>query len=557
MAYYIVWRQGDGSTVQRDELPDLKTFFRNLPVHFYSQQQLSRLTESKQDDGSERLLELLDGFAKNELKELSEQENIIIRQIRDAFNKLCKAGAFNEELKRLQQEENDLTRQWKARREIQGDAQQHQQLKAEAHYLEGLLGVPGKQFSDVAALAKSIADSHHPFPTGDSPHAVWFQQFDDKVKTAKDTLTKNICEAVKQFERDIQALRKDDSDWPAIQAELNQADEQFKKACDDKGLTPDDVGRLQEINQSREKKQREIEKLNSEIQELKATTDDPEEIVEELHQLWKEQTVKREKAANRANKLAVLNDSSRPFIEVTVQYQQDKKSFQEHWQKFKDATSVKGNTRLGKNWEDCGNGLFTLFVSTQNAESPWQMLHNFLSMKPEQVELNCGNISPEELLNHIKEHPKEWEDLRCSRVQDSVDMKLYRTDGSTAGSIAEGSLSDGQRNTAALALLLAQEGGPLIIDQPEDELDSNFVFNELIPMLRKVKSKRQIIMATHNANLPVNGDAELVYALEARESKGEVRTHGGLDQDTVTQAVLDIMEGTEEAFRRRREKYHF
>jgi ABC-type cobalamin/Fe3+-siderophores transport system ATPase subunit len=73
----------------------------------------------------------------------------------------------------------------------------------------------------------------------------------------------------------------------------------------------------------------------------------------------------------------------------------------------------------------------------------------------------------------------------------------------------EGSLSDGQRNTAALALLLAQEGGPLVIDQPEDELDSNFVFRELIPMLRKVKSKRQLIMATHNANLPVNGDAEL------------------------------------------------
>lgn len=136
-------------------------------------------------------------------------------------------------------------------------------------------------------------------------------------------------------------------------------------------------------------------------------------------------------------------------------------------------------------------------------------------------------------------------------------MKLFRADGSTAGSIAEGSLSDGQRNTAALALLLAQEGGPLVIDQPEDELDSNFVFRELIPMLRKVKSKRQLIMATHNANLPVNGDAEMVYAFEARDGKGEVLACGGLDRASVTKAVLDIMEGTEEAFRRRREKYHF
>ncbi|MES9858800.1 MAG: hypothetical protein ABW166_19675 [Sedimenticola sp.] len=92
----------------------------------------------------------------------------------------------------------------------------------------------------------------------------------------------------------------------------------------------------------------------------------------------------------------------------------------------------------------------------------------------------------------------------------------------------------------------------MVIDQPEDELDSNFVFRELIPMLRKVKNKRQLIMATHNANLPVNGDAELVYAFEAKDGQGEI-----LAQGDVTKAVLDIMEGTEGAFRKRREKYYF
>lgn len=553
----IVWRHDNSSTIQGEEQPDPETFFRNLPVHFYSQQQLSRLTEPKKDNGSERLLELLDGFAKNELKELSEQERIVKRQVQEAFIKLRKAENLTEERKRLQQEENDLTRQWKAREEIQKDAQRQQQLKAESHYLEGLLGVIGKQFSDVAELAERIAKSHQPFPTGDFPHAVWFQQLDGKVKAGKDTLAKNICEAVKQFERDIQTFQENDSEWPAIRADLEQADEQFRKACDDKGLAPDDIGRLQDINQSRDNKKRDIDKLDREIHELKEAAGNPEEIIQKLHQLWKDQTVKREEAAKRANKLAVLNDSNRSFIKVTVRFQQDKKNFQEHWQKFKEATSVKGNTRLGKNWEDCGNGLFNLFTNTQDAESPWQLLHDLLSVEREATELDCGRISPEELLNHIKTYPEEWEKLRCSRLQDNVDMKLYRADGSPAGSIAEGSLSDGQRNTAALALLLAQEGGPLVIDQPEDELDSNFVFNELIPMLREVKSKRQIIMATHNANLPVNGDAELVYALEARGSKGEVRTHGGLDQGAVTQAVLDIMEGTEEAFRRRREKYHF
>lgn len=136
-------------------------------------------------------------------------------------------------------------------------------------------------------------------------------------------------------------------------------------------------------------------------------------------------------------------------------------------------------------------------------------------------------------------------------------MVLFRADGSEAGRISDGTLSDGQRNTAALALLLAHGEGPLVIDQPEDELDSSFVFQELIPMLRSVKAGRQIIMATHNANLPVNGDAELVMALEARNGRGAQLACGGLDRKHVSDAVLDIMEGSELAFRRRYEKYHF
>ncbi|MDZ7803625.1 MAG: hypothetical protein U5K34_06535 [Thiohalophilus sp.] len=89
-----------------------------------------------------------------------------------------------------------------------------------------------------------------------------------------------------------------------------------------------------------------------------------------------------------------------------------------------------------------------------------------------------------ELFRHISENAQKWESLQVARVENAVDMRLFRPDGTEAGSIAKGSLSDGQRNTAELALLLAQDGGPLVIDQPEDELDSNFVFRELIPMLR-------------------------------------------------------------------------
>ena len=552
----IVWQNGS-PTVQGRDLTDPETFFNSLPLRFYSQQQLNRLTESKTDDGSvrqaQRLLELVDGFTKSELDELADREHKLKLQIQDAFSNLRKAKTLEKDYKRLQQEHQELDRQWKARSEIQEDARQHQLLKAEARYLEGLAGTPGKQFTDVASLAETIAASHVAFQVTDSTHAAWFRQFDDKVKAAKDSLARTIRDAVEQFEAAVEDLKTNDPAWNAIREELDQADAKFSEACAAKGLTTDDVGHLQEINQSRTKKQREIDETGAEIQRLKEAAGDTGLLMQQLHQIWRDQFQKRVEAAERANELAVLNEGRQRFIEVSAKYQQDHKNFRELWQSFAPSD---GRTRLGKNWESCGETLYTLFTGQEDAESPWQVLEERLSVEQGSTGPDFGSNS-QELFQHIQDNLERWETLRCSRVQDTVDMKLFRADGSTAGSIAEGSLSDGQRNTAALALLLAQEGGPLVIDQPEDELDSNFVFRELIPMLRKVKSKRQLIMATHNANLPVNGDAELVYAFEARDGKGEALACGGLDQASVTKAVLDIMEGTEEAFRRRREKYHF
>lgn len=225
-------------------------------------------------------------------------------------------------------------------------------------------------------------------------------------------------------------------------------------------------------------------------------------------------------------------------------------------EKWQSIAPNDGRTRLGRSWETVGETLYDIFSRNTTAESPWQLLQERLTEVVIMDENEFGVIW-EELSQYLQSNQEKWETLRCSRVQDSVDLKLFRSDGTTAGSISEGSLSDGQRNTAVLALILSQDGGPLIIDQPEDELDSNFVFRELIPMLRKVKSKRQLIISTHNANLPVNGDSEFVYAFEANGGKGTELAQGGLDRSSVTKAVLDIMEGSEEAFRRRREKYHF
>lgn len=120
-------------------------------------------------------------------------------------------------------------------------------------------------------------------------------------------------------------------------------------------------------------------------------------------------------------------------------------------------------------------------------------------------------------------------------------------------------LSKGQRATALLLLLLEASDAPLIIDQPEDDLDNSFIYSGVVRHLRELKGKRQIIASTHNANVPVLGDAELIVALESDGNHGRPTKAGvgSLDDNTVRALVEDILEGGPAAFEARQHLYGF
>lgn len=125
-------------------------------------------------------------------------------------------------------------------------------------------------------------------------------------------------------------------------------------------------------------------------------------------------------------------------------------------------------------------------------------------------------------------------------------------------------LSTGQKATALLLMVLHRSKFPLLIDQPEDDLDNSFITEGIIPVLRKEKNLRQFIMATHNANIPVLGDAELIIGLEANgeaESEGKTRIpddwRGSIDRQGVRNLIERILEGGREAFMRRKSRYGY
>jgi len=123
-------------------------------------------------------------------------------------------------------------------------------------------------------------------------------------------------------------------------------------------------------------------------------------------------------------------------------------------------------------------------------------------------------------------------------------------------------LSKGQKATAILLLLLQESDAPLVVDQPEDDLDNRFITEVIVPRIRQVKNRRQLTLSTHNANIPVLGDAELILGLEARGEGEHGRViadghRGSIDHPGVKQLVEDLLEGGQAAFENRRKKYGF
>ena len=116
--------------------------------------------------------------------------------------------------------------------------------------------------------------------------------------------------------------------------------------------------------------------------------------------------------------------------------------------------------------------------------------------------------------------------------------------------------SAGQKTTASLTFILAYGDVPLMLDQPEEDLDNKLVYELVVKRLKIAKRHRQIIVITHNANIPVNGDAEYITSMDSDSVFVKKKYEGTLDQDEIRSEICDVMEGSEYAFSMRAHKYH-
>jgi len=163
------------------------------------------------------------------------------------------------------------------------------------------------------------------------------------------------------------------------------------------------------------------------------------------------------------------------------------------------------------------------------------------------LQRDLGQIT--RLLTYLRDHPDLY-DLEAEIFDDSLEMTMF--DNGQPKPVEQ--LSEGQRATALLPLILRNSSCPLIVDQPEDDLDNSFIFQVLVKHVLELKTQRQLVFVTHNANIPVLGEAEKIVVMHMdHPTKAAPPRIGSLDERKGD--ILLLLEGGKEAFEYREKRY--
>ncbi len=176
-----------------------------------------------------------------------------------------------------------------------------------------------------------------------------------------------------------------------------------------------------------------------------------------------------------------------------------------------------------------------------------QQVLSAASGKPHDLGGHLGN----HLSGRFKNRPEGLDRFRIWWPEDALVVSYSRTgDGKNFVNLSGGG-SAGEKAAALLAFFLAHGDTPLIIDQPENDLDNHLITDLVVAQLQSNKERRQIIVVTHNPNIVVNGDAELVHAMEFRNGQCRAKISGALQEEAVRSEVCDVMEGGRSALKSR------
>ena len=368
-------------------------------------------------------------------------------------------------------------------------------------------------------------------------HAAKVRDSLDEIRKALETLALQADEVFAEWRRS-----KDESSWKQSCEAAAQAYHELRDNLAREGAgDPAAYGEFVQRRQAIEQRLKELDERKNQVEGLKKQAD---AHLQRLVEIRRELTESRREFLND-----VLSENQHVRIQVvpygareTVEDEFRRLLQREDGGFEKDIGSPDDEGLLG--------GLY------RNSNGPEDIEQNLANIKGKVRKIaldpnDAGTVADRRFATHIgKLQPEAIDRVDLWFPEDSLDVQYSaRGDGQHFRSIQEG--SPGQKTAALLAFLLSYGEEPLILDQPEDDLDNHLIYGLIVTQLREVKLHRQVIVVTHNANIVVNGDAELVLALAARGGETQRECEGSLQTSVVRKTICTVMEGGIKAFEQR------
>lgn len=375
----------------------------------------------------------------------------------------------------------------------------------------------------------------------DSPEDAELREYATEVRDSLNEIRKAVETLVSRADEIVAKWRKkmDESSWKqSVDGAVRNYQELREKLEQEGAGDPAAYGELVQRRQSIEQRLKELDERKKQIEEIRKQA---ETHLQRLLEIRRELTESRRKFLND-----VLSENR--YVKIQVIPYGAKETVEREFRRLLQREDGGFEKDIGS---PGGEGLLNTLYG--NADGSEEIEQNLAAIKDKvskiaSGQIDVGAIADRRFATHIGKLPPEAIDrLELWFPEDSLDVQYSTTgDGQHFRSIQEG--SPGQKTAALLAFLLSYGEEPLILDQPEDDLDNHLIYDLIVTQLREVKLHRQVIVVTHNANIVVNGDAELIIALAARGGETQKECEGSLQMKTVRETICAVMEGGRKAF---------
>lgn len=556
--YRVHWRQdGSGSVVeeQKDgewrESDNQAVIPERFPIRLFSQGQIAALAGGSH----QALLDLIDEAAG------VDAEQTALREARQTYLSLC---AKSRELEGRLQGRDAL----KVRLE---DVQRKLKKFEEAHHADVLKAYQrrsrqerevNRQFESVDEMVRRVRELAEELAAEDVPE----QLFDEQNEQDKEALVvlsslhkaiESATKALKGPADDLAASVRQEreklpgTDWQQAVSKARADYEKLVRDLKEQGVAdPSEYGQLVQERQRLENQWKELESLDAQRGR----------VLEQAKSQRKTVVAARRALSERREAFLEESLADNEYVQINLKpYGQDVRAMERSLRELLGAEGSKFEADiLIEEDNQPAKGIVAELIK-QLPDDPTQAKEE-LERRVGQIKQSLtgacrGNGDFGGHFNNFLERqasnrPEYVDHIMMWYPDDGLDVKYsQKGDGQDFKSIEQASA--GQRAAAMLAFLLAHGSEPIVLDQPEDDLDNHLIYNLVVRQLRENKRRRQIIAVTHNPNIVVNGDAEMLHALDFIRGQCRVIVDGSLQEKAMRDKVCHVMEGGRDAFERR------